>query len=84
VRNHDEKTKDLVESVLPSSGRQSARVNRRLAHARHRTRQRLQLAALRTDPGADFGTGLEIQRRMDLPEMVCDRRGADKTSSIGR
>jgi hypothetical protein len=84
VRNHDEKTKDLVESVLPSSGRQSARVNRRLAHARHRTRQRDQLTALHHDPSGDFDPSLEVRRRVDLAEMVYGRRCADKTSSIER
>lgn len=47
MRNHDEKVKDMAESVLPSTGRRSARELRRRAHRRHRARQRDLLIAIR-------------------------------------
>jgi hypothetical protein len=34
MRNHDEKIKDISRSVLPSTGRKSARDTRRLVHKR--------------------------------------------------
>ena len=47
VRSHDEKIKDMAESVLPSTARRSAREFRRRAHRRQRARQRDLLIAIR-------------------------------------
>ena len=52
MRNHDQKAKDMAESVLPSTMRDSAR-DRRAIHSRHRSRQRVQLRKLET--GAQSG-----------------------------
>jgi len=39
VRNHDQKIKDMSRSVLPSTGRKSARDNRRIIHGQQRARE---------------------------------------------
>ena len=54
MRNHDEKIKDMAESVLPSTARRSARESRRRAHRRQRTRQRDLLIAIRDGYPADW------------------------------
>ncbi|CUU54415.1 hypothetical protein Ga0074812_102425 [Parafrankia irregularis] len=86
MRNHDEKIKDMAESVLPSTRRRSARVDRRRAHKRCRTRQRDILAGFcgLADPdehGADF---FDKRRRQEVSDVVWARRGADKTGSLIR
>ncbi len=40
MRNHDEKTRDMARSVLPSTRRRGARQDRALAHKAERSRLR--------------------------------------------
>ncbi|ONH23422.1 hypothetical protein [Pseudofrankia asymbiotica] len=99
MRNHDEKIKDMAESVLPSTARRSARELRRRAHRRQRARQRDLLIAIRdgydhdydeVGMGADFADAdadadfAERRRRGDIDAMVWRRRFADKTGSLVR
>lgn len=85
MENHDEKIKDMVESVLPSTARKAARYRRRLAHKQARARQRGMLAAVKgagyDDAVADFREG---RRKSALHWMVLDRRGADNVGALTR
>lgn len=85
MRNHDEKIKDVCESVLPSTSRKNAREKRRIAHGAERARER---AALR---GAVGGGRYErvlgdsdSRRRIEISQMVWDRRAADKIAPLVR
>jgi hypothetical protein len=50
MRNHDQKIKDMSRSVLPSTGRKSARDNRRIIHKQQRARELAALAATGLPP----------------------------------
>lgn len=85
MHNHDEKTKDMAESVLPSCARRFARAERRRIHQAQRARQRLALAEL--DPGTvgDFAPDFREGRRLSAIEwMVWERRAADKIGPLTR
>lgn len=79
MRNHDEKIKDMVESVLPSTRRTTARTERRIIHKRQRTRQRDMLRIIAADP--DFREG---RRASAISNMVSDRRAADNIGALCR
>jgi hypothetical protein len=84
VKNHGEKTKDMIESVLPSTARKMAREQRRLIHKRARAYQRVALAAVRAtydDTSIDFRDG---RRRSELKWMVLDRQAADNVGALTR
>lgn len=84
MRNHDEKFKDMIESVLPSTARKLARDRRRRVHTQARARQRIALAAIKAsydDTGVDFREG---RRKSELRWMVLDRRGADNVGALTR
>lgn len=84
MRNHGEKTKDMIESVLPSTAGKWAREQRRLIHKRARSRQRVALAEMRAiydDTGVDFRNG---RRKSELNWMVSDRRAADNVGALTR
>lgn len=84
MKNHDEKFKDMIESVLPSTARKSARDRRRLVHKQARARQRTALAAMKgsyDDAAVDFREG---RRKSELHWMVLDRRGADNAGALTR
>ena len=84
MKNHGEKTKDMIESVLPSTARKMAREQRRLIHKRARARQRVALAEVRAsydDTSVDFRDG---RRRSELKWMVLDRRAADNVGALTR
>ena len=84
MKNHGEKTKDMIESVLPSTARTMARDRRRLIHKRARARQRVALAEVRAsydDTSVDFRDG---RRKSDLKWMVLDRRAADNVGALTR
>lgn len=81
MRNHDEKIKDMVESVLPSTRRKAARGTRRLAHKQHRSRQRDVLRNITVEPDPDFR---ERRRTAAISNMVWDRRAADNISALVR
>lgn len=86
VRNHDEKIKDMSESVLPSTRRRSARMDRRRAHKRHRTRQRDVLSGFRGATDQDeYSAAFPDRRRChDVTGVVWARRSADKVGSLNR
>lgn len=77
VRNHAEKRKDMIESVLPSTARKMAREMRTSMHRRHRRRVNVALQV-----GADDPLGTDV--RPDLSELVYARRAADKAGSLER
>lgn len=85
MRNHDEKLKEMAESVLPSTARVSARRDRRAIHHAHRARQRAAIHAVRG--GAEFDEARRNADRLrarELGEFVWDRRAADKIGSLTR
>ncbi|MDT3440789.1 MULTISPECIES: hypothetical protein [unclassified Pseudofrankia] len=86
MRNHGEKTKDMAESVLPSTARRSARQERRRIHQRQRARERNLMVVVRGNAEHDDGNAdfREVIRRRDITQMVWDRRGADKIGSLVR
>lgn len=84
MRNHGEKTKDMIESVLPSTAGKRAREQRRLIHKRARSRQRVALAEMRAtydDTSVDFRDG---RRKSELKWMVSDRRAAGNVGALTR
>jgi hypothetical protein len=85
VRNHDQKIKDISRSVLPSKGRRSAQVNRRLIHKKQRARELAAVIAYRrdADPG---GVTPDVRGTYapDITGMVWDRRVKDKVGPLIR
>lgn len=83
MRNHNEKSRDMARSVLPSTARGTARQTRASIHRRERARLRTALHALRAvgDPD-DFDGDLTWIARRDIGEMVDDRRSADKVGPL--
>lgn len=81
MRNHDEKIKDMVESVLPSTRRKAARNERRRAHKQQRSRQRDVLANITAEPDPDFR---EARQAAAISNMVWDRRAADNVGALVR
>lgn len=81
MRNHDEKIKDMVESVLPSTRRQTARTERRIVHKKQRTRQRDMLRNMAAESDRDFREG---RRLAAISNMVWDRRAADNVGALVR
>jgi hypothetical protein len=85
VRTHDQKIKDISRSVLPSTGRTSARYNRRIIHKRQRARELAAVTVYRqdADPGSvtpDVGGTYGP----DIRQMVCSRRAQDKVGPLIR
>lgn len=85
MRNHDEKTRDMARSVLPSTRRRGARQDRALAHKAERSRLRsaLQDLAGHDDPD-DYEGELTWEARRQIAWMVEDRRAADKVAPLLR
>lgn len=81
MRNHDEKIKDMVESVLPSTRREAARAQRRAVHKQQRARQRDVLRNITVEPDPDFREG---RRATAISNMVWDRRAADNIGALVR
>jgi hypothetical protein len=85
VRNHDQKIKDISRSVLPSTGRKSARVNRRIIHQRQRARELTAATAYRRDSDPDSVTpDLRGTYAPDITGMVWSRRAQDKVGPLVR
>jgi hypothetical protein len=86
MRNHEEKLKDVAESVLPSRARARARGQRRIIHHRHRSEDRYALVSARRDPDGhdDIGGLSERRRREAIGWMVSDRRDADNLGALLR
>ena len=88
MRNHNEKAKDMAESVLPSKARHRSRKERRTIHEseRARAKQAISRYLARPDLGdeiidAHVGRGIS---KSDMAEMVWERRSADKIGSLVR
>lgn len=84
MRNHDQKTKDMCESLLPSTSRKNAREKRRIAHGADRARERVALRGDHDDVTLDRVLGDSDGRRRAIHEMVWDRRAADKVAPLIR
>lgn len=86
MRNHHEKIKDIVESALPSTRRDSARRERALIHRRERARVRAELGRIRRCPDLDDFEDRDLlhEDRGAIGQMVYDRRSADKLGSLLR
>jgi hypothetical protein len=83
VRSHDQKIKDMSRSVLPSTGRASARKDRRIIHKRRRARELAAVAAWRRDAGPESVTpGIRGMDARDITWMVWRRRGRDKAGRL--
>lgn len=77
MRNHAEKRKDMIESVLPSTARKMARDERASLHRRHRRSVTIELTS-----GSDDPVGRDL--RSDFEELIYSRRAADKVGSLER
>jgi hypothetical protein len=85
VRNHNQKIKDMAESVLPSTGRKGARETRRNLHHTERARTRTALYNwVRSTERADLDISPASTYRSDIRELVYDRRSADKVGPLVR
>jgi hypothetical protein len=85
VRNHDQKTKDMSRSVLPSTGRRSARDNRRIIHRQQRARELAAVTAYRRDGEPDSVTpDVRGAYGPDITQMVWHRRSQDKVGPLVR
>lgn len=85
MRNHDEKTRDMCRSVLPSTSRKSIRERRRIIHKRQRGRELAAVTDYRRAPDpASADPDLRGQYTRDITEMVWDRRSADKVGPLVR
>jgi hypothetical protein len=77
VRNHAEKRKDMVESVLPSTARKMARAERARLHRRRRHSVNIELTS-----GSDDPVGFDV--RSEVAELIYSRRAADKVAPLER
>lgn len=85
MRNHDQKIKDMGRSVLPSTGRRSARDNRRMAHKRQRALELAAVIAYRRDADPESVTpDVRGTYGSDISAMVWSRRGRDKVGPLIR
>jgi hypothetical protein len=82
VRNHNEKTRDMARSVLPSTRRAWAREARRAIHHRERARLRSALAVARRDEPDDIEVDLAFVDRGARRDFVLDRRSGDKVAPV--
>jgi hypothetical protein len=83
VRNHDQKTKDMIESVLPSTARKYARTERRRIH--HSRRAREAQALHRYLRAADYDYAADAANdSSDLDDLVWHRRAGDKVGPLTR
>lgn len=85
MRNHGQKIKDMSRSVLPSTGRKSARDNRRIIHRQQRARELAAVTAYcrDTDPGS-VTPDVHGTYAPDITQMVWHRRAQDKVGPLIR
>lgn len=85
MRNHGQKIKDMSRSVLPSTGRKSARDNRRIIHRQQRARELAAVTAYHRDAAPDSVTP-DIQGTYgpDITYVVRQRRSRDKVGPLIR
>lgn len=85
MRNHNEKSRDMARSVLPSTARRRARDERALIHSRERASARRELRVLaHLEDVDDFEGDLTWEDRRARKDMVLDRRAADKVVPLIR
>ena len=85
MRNHDEKTRDMGRSVLPSTNREGARFRRRHIHKQQRVRELAAVTAYRRAPDPECVTpDVRGTYGPDITQMVWRRRGADKVGPLIR
>ena len=85
MRNHDQKIKDMSRSVLPSTGRRSARDHRRIIHKQQRARELAAVTAYRRDTDPDsVAPDVRGTYGSDITEMVWHRRAQDKVGPLIR
>jgi hypothetical protein len=85
VRNHDQKIKDMSRSVLPSTGRRSARDDRRMIHQRQRALELAAVTAYRRDSDPESVTpDMRGTYGSDLYQLVWNRRAHDKLGPLIR
>ena len=85
MRDHDQKIKDMSRSVLPSTGRRSARDNRRIIHKQQRARELAAVNAYRRDTDPDSVTpDIRGTYAPDITQMVRSRRAQDKVGPLIR
>ena len=88
MRNHNDKTRDMARSILPSTARAGSRERKKGSARRARSRNRARLARLASHV-ADADAFQEALGCYDLDDtgwdgMVEDRRGADKVAPLIR
>jgi hypothetical protein len=85
MRNHDQKVRDMSRSVLPSTGRKSARDNRRIIHKQQRARELAAVTTYRRDTDPDIVTpDTRGTYGPDITQMVLGRRAQDKVGPLIR
>lgn len=85
MRNHNDKTRDMARSVLPSTARRAARQNRRIIHGRERAAERRLLHDLLACPDPDdYDNDVAWEDRPSRRDMIIYRRNADKVGSLIR
>jgi len=85
VRNHGQKIKEMSRSVLPSTGRRSARDDRRIIHGRQRARELAAVTAYRRAADPDSVTpDVRGTYGPDITQMVWGRRARDKVGPLIR
>jgi hypothetical protein len=85
VRNHDQKIKDISRSVLPSTGRRSARKNRRIIHKQQRARELAAVTVYRRTTAPDSVTpDVRGTHAPEITQMVWERRAQDKVGPLIR
>ena len=82
MRNHNEKLKDMAESVLPSTHRRSARIDAEFIRRRNRRAVRVRLGALRYDDYDDSGVVVDEYPYIELNQIRQYRREGDKLSIV--
>jgi hypothetical protein len=84
MRNHDDKTRDMARSVLPSTARKKARRDRAAVRSRERAAERQLLHELRccVSDLDDVDAHTAWQDRRGMADLVEDRRGADKVTRL--
>jgi hypothetical protein len=76
VQNYDDKTTDVIRSVLPSTARRDARRTRQLIHRSARRKVKVALRSGDVDAVVDI--------RGPIEDMVWDRRASDKVGPLVR
>lgn len=82
MRNHNEKIKDIAESLLPSRAYKYARVERQQIHRRNRRRINEALGCLEDDFLPEERIDLFDDAHTEIRYMMYERRGADNLGAF--